>query len=93
MKEFRKFKTEKNVVQNKYDSLNNNNAQNDIAQTIDKYSSLNRDELMQEIVKIVSTQKQNGTFDKQKIEQFMAMASSMLSPEQKKNMQDIIEKM
>ncbi|MCL1944347.1 MAG: hypothetical protein FWF56_00850 [Firmicutes bacterium] len=85
MKEFKNFKPKEKSIQtdsneNVYDSLN-------------KYSEMDREQLMQQLVGIINTQKSNGTYDKDRINQFLTMASSMLTPEQSVRMKKLIDEL
>ena len=107
MKEFKNFKAKgghngdstlnvvdvSNLDANGVNGDNNINATEDIQGAINKYSSMDRDELMQQLVTTISTQKANGTYDKERMAYFMSMASSIAPKEQVEKMQKIIDEL
>ena len=60
--------------------------------TYEKYKDFSKDQLMSELLKKTSEQKENGEFDYETLKSQVDMLSSYLSEEQKNNMYSLLEK-
>ena len=67
--------------------------QEDVKQTYDKYKNLSKDQLMNELLQTVNSQKQNGTFDKDQLLSTLAVISPSLSDEQRHRLYSIVDKL
>jgi hypothetical protein len=67
--------------------------QEDVRQTFDKYKDFSKDQLMQELLSTVKTQKQNGTFNKEQLLSTLALITPSLSEEQKQRLYSIVEQL
>ena len=57
---------------------------------LNKYSGFNKDELMQEFLKVSMEKKKNGGFSAGEIENIKSTLSPFLNSEQKKNLESLI---
>lgn len=62
-----------------------------IEEIVNQYQNMPRDELMQNFYTEVAKQKANGTFNLARLEQSIDSLSAFLSPEQKKNIKEILK--
>ena len=62
----------------------------DMAEAVNKYSQMSQPELMQNLLFEVQKQKQNGTFDIQKLENTLSSLDAFLTPQQKKNIKELL---
>ena len=60
--------------------------------TINKYKDMSQSELLSNLFSEVNKQKQQGTFDIEKIENAISGLSSYLTPEQQNNMREMLRK-
>lgn len=90
MKEFRNYRPDNKSSDTVHNETGNTQQLQD---SINKYSSMNQQQLMDQLMQSVAIQKSNGTYDKDKIDQFIAMASSVLSPEQVLRMRQLLDKL
>lgn len=65
---------------------------NNFEEQIKHFQSMQRDELLSTFYTEVAKQKQNGTFDLQKLETTLSSLDAFLSPEQKKNIKELLSK-
>lgn len=63
-----------------------------IEDTINRYKDMSQDDLMSNLLNEVSKQKQQGTFDVAKLENAISSFSSFLTPQQQKNMKELLNK-
>jgi hypothetical protein len=66
------------------------NNEEQVKQTYDKYKNFSQDQLMQELLKTVSIQKQNGTFDKQQLTSTLSLIMPSLTKEQQERIQALL---
>lgn len=59
---------------------------------IKHFQSMPKDDLLATFYKEVARQKQNGTFDLEKLETTLSSLDAFLSPEQKKNIKELLSK-
>jgi hypothetical protein len=90
MREFKNFRETKDVLKIEQPE-NLHIQQDDMQQAINKYGNMSRDELTEQLLSNIKTQKENGTFDKDRMHQFINTASSLMSSEQIGNLKDIIQ--
>ncbi len=69
----------------------NNITEDDIMEKYNSYKDLSSDQLNQELFKEVAKQKQNGSFDYQKLENMVEGLKGSLSPENYQNVKRILE--
>ena len=62
----------------------------DMAEAVNKYSQMSQPELMQNLLFEVQKQKQNGTFDPNRLESAVDSLSAVLTNEQMRNIKEII---
>lgn len=72
---------------NKYDENMKENLQN----KFNEFSQMSQENLMQELFKEVAKQKNNGTFDYQKLEQTLSILRPTLGEDNYQNMKKILE--
>ena len=75
------FKNQTSKNQSTYDN---------ISDAVNKYSQMSQDELMQNLLFEVQKQKQNGTFDVNRLENAVDSLGAYLTPQQKKNIKEIL---
>lgn len=63
----------------------------DMAEAVNKYSQMSQPELMQNLLFEVQKQKQNGTFDPNRLESAVDSLSAVLTNEQMRNIKEIIK--
>lgn len=64
--------------------------QKEMQDMMNKYSKMPRNDLMKNLFQEVQRQKQNGTFDIKKLEKTIDGLGSFLTPEQKKNIKELL---
>ena len=79
-----------NFSKNQKNFYYNEKLKSDIEQQYKKYENMSRDNLLNELFKEVSKQKQNGTFDKNKLNSIKEMMLPYLDDAGKKNLESII---
>ena len=62
-------------------------------ETIDKYSSYSQDELMQELIRQTKQRQKDGSLSPQKMEQMYNAIYSVLPQENRKNLENIFDKL
>jgi hypothetical protein len=83
---------------NSHQTSQNNQKSNESSQTkniedtINYYKDMSQDDLMANLLSEVAKQKQQGTFDVEKLEKAISSFSSFLTPEQQKNMRELLNK-
>ena len=63
---------------------------NNFEEQIKHYQSMPREDLLATFYQEVAKQKQNGTFDLKKLESTLSSLDAFLSPEQKKNIKELL---
>ncbi|MBQ2713669.1 MAG: hypothetical protein IJF22_01695 [Clostridia bacterium] len=63
---------------------------NNLEEQIKHYQSMPREDLLATFYQEVAKQKQNGTFDLKKLESTLSSLDAFLSPEQKKNIKELL---
>ena len=86
MKEFKNFKAQSLQPDKTAES-----DANGLQENLQKYSEMDREQLMQQLLTNISTQKANGTYDKERIDQFLNFASSVLPPDQVQRMRQLLD--
>lgn len=76
----------------KGDKPKQNNKSQTIEQLYDTYKSMNQSELLNTLLTEVEKQKQEGTFDYQKIQSNLSQVFPFLNEEQKTNLLTILQK-
>lgn len=66
---------------------------NNFEEQIKHYQSMPREDLLATFYQEVAKQKQNGTFDIKKLEHTLSSLDAFLSPEQKKNIKEILSQL
>ena len=66
------------------------NSEQSVKEEFDRFKDMGEDELMSELVRRVNKSKENGTFDKQSLMQFVAIVSPRLTPEQTEKLERLI---
>lgn len=87
------------MSKNLYDYINSktisnedkNNAEKIAEDLIKKYSGLDQDKLMHEFLKEINKQKQNGTFNKQRIKDLVNSVAHLFPSDKVKQVMEIIE--
>ena len=64
----------------------------DLKEAYDKYKDLPEDELLKELYKEIDRQKKNGTFDIENLKFLVNSMAPMLTPEQLKNINALLER-
>ncbi|MDR3021280.1 MAG: hypothetical protein LBU60_01170 [Clostridiales bacterium] len=83
MRQFKNFKEPK---------LDNFTQQSEeLQQSLQKYSNMNEEQLLDQLIKNIAMQKANGTFDKQRLMQFVTSVHTYMTPEQISKMQEIVD--
>ena len=67
------------------------NKEQEISQLIDKYSTYNHDELMDEFLKETEKKKENGEIDDEKLSKVKNLLTPYLSQEQMERLNDLID--
>lgn len=67
--------------------------QEQIEETINKYKNMSQGELLSNLYSEVSKQKMQGTFDPVKLENAISSLGNFLTPEQQKNMKELLRKL
>lgn len=75
-------------VQNQSGSTQKTNMPNadQLENIINKYQGFSQEDLVQELITQINTQKQNGTWNKQEMENMLSAVRPMLNEEQQKNL-------
>lgn len=68
-------------------------SQQNLNDAVNFYGQMSQDDLMKNLVMEVNKQKQNGTFDAQKLENAVDSLGLFLTPQQKKNIKEIINQL
>ena len=69
------------------------NSEERVKQTYEKYKDYSQDELMQELLRSVNTQKQNGTFDKQRLISTLSLVLPSLNDEQRSKLEELLSRL
>jgi hypothetical protein len=64
-----------------------------VKQTYEKYKDYSQDELMQELLRSVNAQKQNGTFDKQRLISTLSLVLPSLNDEQRSKLEELLSRL
>lgn len=80
---------QQNIETTKAPSQAPNHAQN-LQKQIEEFQSMPRENLLKTFYQEVEKQKQNGTFDIQKLENTLSSLDAFLTPEQKKNIKELL---
>ena len=56
----------------------------------EKYAGMDEDGLIAELMKSVREAKANGTYDREQMQAFIALASPSLSPEQREKLENVV---
>ena len=82
----------KEVIMNIKD-FRTENSEERVKQTYEKYKDYSQDELMQELLRSVNTQKQNGTFDKQRLISTLSLVLPSLNDEQRSKLEELLSRL
>ena len=66
------------------------NNEEKVKQTYEKYKNYSQDELLQELMRSVNAQKQNGTFDKQRLISTLSLVMPSLNSEQRRKLEELL---
>ena len=66
------------------------NNEEKVKQTYEKYKNYSQDELLQELMRAVNAQKQNGTFDKERLLSTLALVMPSLNSEQRRKLEELL---
>ena len=69
------------------------NSEEKVKQTYEKYKDYSQDELMQELLRSVNAQKQNGTFDKQRLISTLSLVMPSLDSEQRSKLEELLSRL
>lgn len=69
------------------------NSEERVKQTYEKYKDYSQDELMQELLRSVNAQKQNGTFDKQRLISTLSLVMPSLDSEQRSKLEELLSRL
>ena len=69
------------------------NSEEKVKQTYEKYKDYSQDELMQELMRSVNAQKQNGTFDKQRLISTLSLVLPSLNSEQRSKLEELLSRL
>lgn len=84
----------KNFQNNNEKSSEHNNTsidKNKLQQQLHKYDGWDEDALINELMKNIARQKQDGTFDKNQIFNFVNAMGNLLTPQQKEKIENLIK--
>jgi hypothetical protein len=82
----------KEVIMNIKD-FRTENSEERVKQTYEKYKDYSQDELMQELLRSVNAQKQNGTFDKQRLISTLSLVLPSLNDEQRSKLEELLSRL
>lgn len=82
----------KEVIMNIKD-FRTENSEERVKQTYEKYKDYSQDELMQELLRSVNAQKQNGTFDKQRLISTLSLVMPSLDSEQRSKLEELLSRL
>ena len=95
--DFKNFCNEQLQSDNKYERIHIDNTEEDIKnqakQSFEKYANLSNEQLMQELINVTNQKKSDGTLDGKKIQDMYSAISSILPAENKKNLDDIFDRL
>ncbi len=83
MKQLRNFKNNKRIT----DAFGDNDA---LMQTMNKFSGMDENALIEQLLMQVHNSRQNGTYDAKQMEQYITMLSPHLSQAQNEKMRNIV---
>jgi hypothetical protein len=66
------------------------NSEERVKQTYEKYKDYSQDELLQELMRSVNAQKQNGTFDKERLLSTLSLVMPSLNSEQRRKLEELL---
>ena len=66
------------------------NNEEKVKQTYEKYKNYSQDELLQELMRSVNAQKQNGTFDKERLLSTLSLVMPSLNSEQRRKLEELL---
>ena len=66
------------------------NNEEKVKQTYEKYKNYSQDELLQELMRSVNAQKQNGTFDKERLISTLSLVMPSLNSEQRRKLEELL---
>ena len=69
------------------------NNEEKVKQTYEKYKNYSQDELLQELMRSVNAQKQNGTFDKQRLISTLSLVLPSLNDEQRSKLEELLSRL
>ena len=69
------------------------NNEEKVKQTYEKYKDYSQDELLQELLRSVNAQKQNGTFDKQRLISTLSLVLPSLNDEQRSKLEELLSRL
>jgi hypothetical protein len=69
------------------------NSEERVKQTYEKYKNYSQDELLQELMRSVNAQKQNGTFDKQRLISTLSLVLPSLNDEQRSKLEELLSRL
>ena len=69
------------------------NNEEKVKQTYEKYKDYSQDELLQELMRSVNAQKQNGTFDKQRLISTLSLVMPSLDSEQRSKLEELLSRL
>ena len=69
------------------------NSEEKVKQTYEKYKNYSQDELLQELMRSVNAQKQNGTFDKQRLISTLSLVLPSLNDEQRSKLEELLSRL
>ena len=69
------------------------NNEEKVKQTYEKYKNYSQDELLQELMRSVNAQKQNGTFDKERLLSTLSVVLPSLNDEQRSKLEELLSRL
>lgn len=90
MRDFNSFRNGGKTTNNNSNENSNVNTEENIKETINKYQDKSEDELLQDIFRMAANGKADGTLNNATLENFVEAMSPMLSTEQSKKLQNVI---
>lgn len=78
---------------NQTEFKNQNADKTNIEDTLNKYKNMSQGELLSNLYSEVAKQKQQGTFDVRRLENAISSLGGILTPEQQKNMKEMLNKL
>ena len=66
------------------------NNEEKVKRTYEKYKNYSQDELLQELMRSVNAQKQNGTFDKERLLSTLSLVMPSLNSEQRRKLEELL---